>query len=564
MSKTLDTEKYTIGSLLGRYERRRVVLPEFQRSYSWEKAHVLKFLDDLCFFESEFSKTPLTASYFLGPIVVIQHEDHILLLDGQQRLATASIVLAAMRDIARGLDSKPGPIKGGDLARDIQRELIEKDSEPVAYSLTLGELDEPFFLKAIKTDPPAFPSTKLRSHLLIQNAYRLSSERLTQLLQGNSYDGKLRRLKSLSDTLSKGMAMVGIVVKSEEDAYRIFETLNDRGLRLSVPDLALNLLMRRAPDGMARGLVRQQWNSMLREMARRDVSRFLRHMWVSQYGDLKAEGLFTAITKHLEASTLTSTQYADQCADECESYVALLDVNVPLPKGGVRDLQGIVKYLQIASAPPLLLAGYRCLSQADFTKLLHAVVVTYIRYVLVTNQNPLDFESACYEGARELRSLCANGKPSGAQLTAAKSRLRKLSVTDDAMRKAITELTLERSEALWLLTQIANAMQSGTKEVGMDKANLEHVFPQNAGPAWANRDELEPYVWHVGNLTILGERLNKKAQNRPFNEKITQYYSKSEIVMTKELLSIQTWNPTTIQTRAKKLARWFISLWKAI
>ena len=563
MTKTLDTDKYTIGSLLGRYERRRVVLPEFQRSYSWERAQVSQFLDDLFRFETEFSKNPLTASYFLGPIVVIHHDDYVLLLDGQQRLATATIALAAMRDTARAQD-KPGTTKGADFARDIQRELIEKDTDPVSHSLTLGELDEPFFVKGIKSDPPAFPVSKLRSHVLIQNAYQSAIAQLAGLLKAKSYDESLRLLKSLRDALSKGMTLVGIVVSSEEDAYSIFETLNDRGLRLSVPDLVLNLLMRRAPDHTARKLVRQNWNSMLRQMAKRDVSRFLRHMWVSQYGDLKTEGLYTAIKRQLENSELTSTEYAERCAEECDLYVALLDVNVPMSKTALVDLEGIVKYLQITSAPPLLLAGYRCLSQHDFEKLLHTIIVTYVRYVVATNQNPLDFETACYEAARQIRAMAAASTDSAKQLGAAKERLRELATADDAVREGAAELVLERSEALWLLTQLANGMQSATKEVGMDRANLEHIAPQNPGAAWPNKDEIEPLIWHIGNLTILGERLNAKAQNKGFAEKAAQFYSKSEIAMTKEILSYSDWSETTIRSRARKLAGRINETWPTL
>src|SRR6266446_4708423 len=104
MPKTLDTATFTIGSLLGRYERRRAVLPEFQRSFSWEKVHVATFWDDLVLFEKQYARSPSTATYFLGPIVLIEHEDSLLLLDGQQRLATATITFAALRDVARILD----------------------------------------------------------------------------------------------------------------------------------------------------------------------------------------------------------------------------------------------------------------------------------------------------------------------------------------------------------------------------------------------------------------------------------------------------------------------------
>lgn len=562
MTKTLDTDKYTIGSLLGRYERRRVLLPPFQRTYSWEKTQVNQFWDDLTLFEKEFAKAPQTASYFLGPIVMIQQEDHIELLDGQQRLATATIALAAMRDTARALDKTE--TKGGDLARDIQRELVEKDTEPVTYSLSLGQLDEPFFVKAIKADPPSVPISKLRSHNLMVTAYQIGINRIANFIKGKPYEEALKILKSLRDSLSKGMTLIGIIVQNEEDAYTIFETLNDRGLRLSVPDLVLNLLMRRAPDDTSRQLVRHHWNAMLQQMGRRDVSRFLRHMWVSRYGDLKSEGLFSAIKRHIDDSKLHSVDFAEQCADECDSYVALLDVNVPVSKEVLSDIEGIVKYLRIASAPPLLLSGYRCLSAQDFEKLTKSILTAYIRYVLVSNQNPLDLESAFYEAAREIRTLDAQSNPSAKQLEAAKVRLRQLSVNDDAIEKATGELYLERAEAVWLMVRIANSMQSETKEVAMNKANLEHIFPQNAGTAWLNTDTLEPYTWHIGNLSILGERLNRKAKNRGFTEKSTHYYNKSEIEMTKELLSFDQWDESSIIRRAGKLGKKIAKLWPAL
>lgn len=294
MAKSLDTAKYSVGSLLGRYERHRVVLPEFQRAYSWEKQQVETFWEDLVLFAGEYVAAPGTASYFLGPIVLIERDDTLLLLDGQQRLATATIALAAMRDTARAID-KGAQGKGSDLARDIQRELLEKDTEPVTYALSLSELDEPFFAKVIKSDPPSVPASKLRSHGLILAAYELSRQKLEHLIKARTQEGALKLIKELRDALTKGMSLIAIVVESEGDAYLIFETLNDRGLRLSVPDLVLNLLMRRAPTAEARHAVRQSWNTMLRELGKRDVSRFLRHLWVSRYGDLKAEGLFAAI-----------------------------------------------------------------------------------------------------------------------------------------------------------------------------------------------------------------------------------------------------------------------------
>jgi Protein of unknown function DUF262/Protein of unknown function (DUF1524) len=563
MTQSIDAHRWTIGSLLGRYERRPVVLPPFQRAFSWERAQLSVFWEDLIGFDSTYNLTPLTASYFLGSIVVIESDEQILLLDGQQRLATATIALAAMRDLARSLDKAPST-RGADFARDIQREILEKDTDATSYSFTLSELDEPFFLKSIKSDPPAVPSTKLRSHLLIQSAYNLSKAKLEEVTKGLSVDKTLKRLKSLRDALTKGMTVIAIQVQSEEDAYNIFETLNDRGLRLSVPDLVLNLLMRRAPDATARGLVRQHWNTLMRQMGRRDVSRFLRHMWVSMYGDLKAEGLYSAIKRDLEQKKITSVDFAEQCGDECDSYVELLDVNVSLSKAGVTDLEGLVKYLGFASAPPLLLAGYRCLNESDFAKLLAALVNVYVRYGLIANQDPTDLENACFEAAREIRARSEANETSAKQLQAAKGILKKLVVSDAAVEDGAADLVLERSQALWLMTRLANQLQSATKEVGMDRANLEHIFPQNAGPAWPNRANLEPLIWHIGNLSILGNRINRKAQNKSFSDKCSLHYSKSEIRMTKDLLSYPRWDEKAIKKRARALAKQVTQLWPTL
>ena len=382
-----------------------------------------------------------------------------------------------------------------------------------------------------------------------------------EVTKGLSVDKTLKRLKSLRDALTKGITLIAMQMQNEEDAYNIFETLNDRGLRLSVPDLVLNLLMRRAPDKTARQLVRQHWNTLLRQMGRRDVSRFLRHLWVSMYGDLKAEGLYSAIKKNLEHKSITSIDFAEQCAEECEAYVQLLDANVSLPKHALVDLEGLVKYLGFASAPPLLLAGYRCLNSTDFAKLLSSLVTVYIRYGLIGNQNPTDLESACFEAARKIRTQSETNKKSQKQLQGAKAILKRLTVSNTVIEDAAADLILERSQSVWLMTQLANKLQSATKEIGMDKANLEHIFPQNAGTAWTNRVDLEPLIWHIGNLSILGNRINKKAQNKSFKEKCSLHYSKSEIAMTKDLLKFSQWDEKAIKMRAAALAKQITHLW---
>ena len=93
-----------------------------------------------------------------------------------------------------------------------------------------------------------------------------------------------------------------------------------------MPDLLLNHLMRKADSTDDRQEIRQKWSGMLDQMGRRDIGKFLRHMWVSKYGDVKSRGLFREMRSHLEKKKIQSTQFAGLCADECDTYVALVDL----------------------------------------------------------------------------------------------------------------------------------------------------------------------------------------------------------------------------------------------
>lgn len=114
-----------------------------------------------------------------------------------------------------------------------------------------------------------------------------------------------------------------------------------------------------------------------------------------------------------------------------------------------------------------------------------------------------------------------------------------------------------------MLTTMANTLQSRTKEVAVDDANLEHVFPQNPDVSWGDTTDLEPLTWHLGNLTILGTKLNRKAANADFHTKATKYYTQSEIKMTKEIAQKHTaWSSADILSRARSLFPLVLQIWR--
>lgn len=557
MNGSFDSQSRNFGELLGQYEKRQVVVPQFQRGYSWEKTHVATFWSDIKEFHSRLRATKPSERYFLGPIVILPQSAEIVLLDGQQRLATATILFAVVRDAARELSTT----RATDLARDIQRDLVE--NEEGRYSLRLGEMDEAYFRATVQRDPPIKETPRLRSHNRIRAAKDHLSTQLGELIEGLSPDEATSTLKALRDTVAANVTMVAISVNSEEDAFRIFETLNDRGLRLSVPDLLLNYLMRTAKSDTARQRVRERWSFMLETMGQRDIDRFLRHMWLSKYGDVKARGLFAEIREYLQDQKVDSEGFAETCAEECQDYVAIIDPDEDALGDAYPHVVALAKYLDIQPSLPLLLAGLRCLSRGDFRKLCLLTVAVVVRHAVIADRDPSSLETAFYQAARTIRVQRANGSTSAKALYEAKKLLARINPPDAELQPRFEDLYLNRGEALYLLTSIANTMQSKTREIAIGQANLEHIFALNPQASWGDTSQLDPLTWHIGNLTILGSRLNRHAANSDYPTKARHYYAKSEIKMTSAIPARHSaWTPTEIRKRARSLGPVALKLWR--
>jgi hypothetical protein len=110
-------------------------------------------------------------------------------------------------------------------------------------------------------------------------------------------------------------------------------------------------------------------------------------------------------------------------------------------------------------------------------------------------------------------------------------------------------------------------MQTNTKELKIDEANLEHVYPQNPSEKeWGgseNQALLDPYTWHIGNLTMLGVRLNRKVSNKEYPAKQKHYAGASELEMPKQLAATyKEWNVDSITKRAESLVPKILEVWQ--
>ncbi|MFY0525861.1 DUF262 domain-containing protein [Archangium gephyra] len=552
--EAFNSKPRNFGDLLGKHEEKTVVVPAYQRPFSWEKTHVAAFWSD--FWDFHDKRKP-AERYFLGPVVIIEGKTEINLLDGQQRVATATIMFSVIRDLARALGSD-----GGDFARDVQRDVIEKNKKK-HYSLDLSETDKPFFRKVIQDDPPSESAVaECKSHDLILKAKNYLKAEFTKKLEGFSAEESLEKLQGAYQTLANALTVVAISVESEDAAYQIFETLNDRGLRLSVPDLMLNFLMRSAGDAGERDSIRDSWSEMLEGLGkRRDPARFIRHYWLSMHGDVKSRKLFTEFKERFSKKEFKGgpVDFADRCAAEAGSYRAILEFDESKLGEAKELVEALISRLG-APAEPLVLAGVRCLSKKQLRSLCETAVGLVVRYSAIADKDSARLETAMFAAAR-LLSDSNSGKSVEKALNAAQDKLAEIYPSDEEVLARAHNVGLSRNEAHYIVSRIALQMQTKTKEIALGDLTLEHIFPQNPSKnAWPNADELRPLLWNIGNLTVLSKPINSSASNSSIDKKRTEY-AKSELLINKGLAADGKWTAKSIVTRSHVLLEWVCKLW---
>lgn len=566
MPHHFEARPKTIGDLFTGLDKPLLAVPPFQRGYSWEKKHVDAFWRDLTDFIDE-KKAKTSSRYFFGPIVILEQEGKPSeILDGQQRLATATVLFACIRDAAR----KIGTEDLNKFAADIHSTFIERmdAGDSLGYTLTLGDLDKAFFQETVqKYMPDSTVKAKVTSHTLIKRAKHIIDTNIDGILSKTlSAKDKLLWLKDLRTAVRSDLVMTYIPVEEEREAFQIFETLNDRGLRLSVPDLLLNYLMKMAPAS-DRVAVRTNWDKMIEKMGQRKTSDFLRAVWVSEFGDLKKQDLFTSLKEYLKTQQAISVAYASQCAVQCETYIAFLDGDEKIVGPAAKHVKTILRPLACFSAMPLLLSARAAFDNSGLEKLCRWLVVFVVRFSVIAGMDSAVMETLFFSLAKEVREKM---KPTPIQsgnrqqdcLNYIVAQLVRECPSDERIISAMQDVILSPRDATYIIGTLCNAMQSERRETAANQVNLEHIFPRNPLPSeWRAIDEMRPLLWSIGNLTMLGIKLNENAANRGYFSKRT-IYRQSQLTMANNVSTHYTkWNAKSILNRSQRLGKEVVKVW---
>src|ERR1700674_3046267 len=247
MPSKYSPEKKTLGNLLS-LTNPPIVVPDWQRNYSWTTSEVETFWNDLVHFDGAYpGETINTQEYFWGSVVIVDTAISHLLLDGQQRLATSAILLSVIRDYLKK--------SSRDAATRIQTRYLSDFDDAVdrtTYKMTLNTYDRDFFKREIlesRDGDYAPPEPGIESHRLVRQALSFFEGQFEANFgrQATPEDAHRWALR-ICTVLTNHMSVVAVLSEDEDNAASVFETLNDRGIGLSTPDLLRNFLLRRAHE----------------------------------------------------------------------------------------------------------------------------------------------------------------------------------------------------------------------------------------------------------------------------------------------------------------------------
>lgn len=561
-----------IGALL---KEGRLQVPFNQRSYAWREKHVRNLFQDL----DEEIEGGDGGEYFLGTIVLIQKGNEApSIIDGQQRLATVSILLARIRDQLTKLNR----IASASSIEEAFLTNIDRRSELRVSRLQLNLEDNAFYLDKIL--PPNVDVTEVpvsRSNRRLLRASKLASQKCVDLIKDRSLDHQTNTLNKWVDFIEEKASVFLIVAPDEGSAFRMFETLNDRGLKVSQSDILKNYFFSRA--GERSGEAQNMWSKLVsiietiggdeREEKEFDdeedidkhdlLVTYIRHLWVTEHGPTKARLLADKIKGEVNNEP-KSLSFLNDAATGASDYASLWNSQSPKwskYKSTTRqNIETIAKHLRVEQIRPLLFAVARHFKHDEADKAFKLFVSWSVRFLIFGGRGGM------LDTQYSLRAMEVGTKV----ITTADQLAKKMASyvpTDAEFVEAFTNARVSRTHLaryyLRALEKTAKGLPQPEYVANEDVADitLEHILPLNPGRDWQIADEAAQAAQKLlGNMVLIRANQNREIANLGFEAKRAAL-GKSGYDLTKQVVKYKTWTRDDIRDRQAALAKLAVKTW---
>ncbi|MGN8377238.1 GmrSD restriction endonuclease domain-containing protein [Helicobacter pylori] len=556
----MDAKATTLLKFFEENQNNQFVIPIYQRLYSWEKEHCKQLWDDII----KIGGNDKMNGHFIGSILYVRvddtHSSPLLIIDGQQRLTTITLLLIALRN------HLSDEVK----CKEMESYLINSDEKgDKKFKLFLSEPDRDTLLSLIDENrrKPSEPSLKIMEN------FKLFEEWISE---------NTDKLETIFKGLEKLMIVWIALKKEKDDPQLIFESMNSKGIELTQTDLIRNYIVMETEVEKQEDFYNQYWRAMEEDFKQNETlfkqnkksskqnkdlfNRFVRHYLTIKTGKIPNEKkVYEAFKRYQQERGIETEDLLKDLQKYCGYFCRIV-----FKKEADKDLNKALSFLVDLERDvvyPLLLELYSdysdgVLSKQDFIPII-ALIESYIcrRAVCGLGTNSLNkiFPSFTkkIDKKQYLKSVEKHfGSLKGKQRLPNNDEFKDLFITIDFYHFKEKKYFFERLENF------------DTKEpVNTQKCSIEHIMPQKLTEEW-ERDLGEnfqaihdKYLHTIGNLTLTG--YNKEYSNNSFQEKrdMEKGFKQSPLRLNQSLKDLESFGEKEIEERANDLADWALKIW---
>ncbi len=541
----MEADATTLLNFIKDNQKNQLVIPIYQRVYSWEKEQCKQLWDDIIKIGGDDKMDRHFIGFILYVLVGTTYSNNVLLIiDGQQRLTTITLLLTALRN------------HWSDKHKDIENHYLinsGKDGDK-KFRLILSDSDKDTLLSLIDKDKrkPSEPSSKIVENFKLFEEWVSNTNKLETIFKG------LEKLKIVEIALEKG----------KDDPQLIFESMNSKGIELTQTDLIRNYIVMETEVEKQEGFYNKYWRAMEEKFKQNKkwFDRFVRHYLTIKTRDIpNINKVYAALKDYRQKEGIGIEDLLKDLQKYCGYFCQIV-----FKKESDKDLNkalGFLVDLEMDVVYPLLLELYSdysdgVLSKADFIPSI-ALIESYIcrRAVCGLGTNSLNKVFASFtkkiNKVQYLESIKAYfGYLTEKQRFPNNDEFRKLFITIDFYHFQKRQYFFERLENF-----------ERKERVYTHEYTTEHIMPQELTEEW-KRDLGEnfqaihdKYLHTIGNLTLTG--YNPEYSNKSFQEKrdMEKGFKDSPLRLNQSLRDLESFGEEEIKKRANDLADLALKIW---
>ena len=539
---------------------KKLFIPVYQRNYDWKQENCEQLFRDL-----EKLITSDKKSHFFGSIVTAhQHgiaRESFVIIDGQQRITTVSLLLLAMINAVKNGDAKAeSPSLCDKLMKNYIIDEYSTDSTKVRLKSASGDNDA--FLKIVENDRDSF----IESSNVTLN-YRFLYDKVKAMQW---------KIDKLSDAVQK-LEIIDIYVEDEDDPQLIFESLNSTGLKLTKADMIRNFVLMGLEPGKQEDYYKKYWVRIEENTQKSRTADFFRDFLTVRQGSIPSiDSVYSEFKKYAEdrdtedvlndllgmskiySKILTPGQYGDE-------------VNGVLARFNILEMTVAYPYL-------MSLLGYfeeGGIDEKDLVRVLGCIETFVFRRQICGYPTSALNKIFCTLHGEALKAMNPANSYASSVIFVLLSKTRSSVFPKDAefSKEFVTKdiYSMQKKNRLYLFDRLENQKSRETTEViGKIKRHdytIEHIMPQTLSDAWKKdlgenwQHVYDTWLNTIANLTLTG--YNSRYLNKRFIEKkeAENGFNDSPLRLNQFLKTCSKWTETELRERRDLLLKWALDLW---